>query len=102
LGPNDNRVGPESILASYRESDEKARREFDRVEYDSEVKSSDPSGITLMFLDKLCKSGEMHTFRCSQIVHFDDDEKIARIELREIAGESERLDEVRRRLMIAD
>jgi hypothetical protein len=96
VGPGDSRIGPESIVASYQESDEKARREFDIVEYDSEVELSDSIGITLMFFDKLRKGGETHVFRCSQVVYFDDDEKIAKIELREIAGERDRLNEFRR------
>jgi hypothetical protein len=96
VGPGDSRIGPESIVASYRESDEKARREFDAIEYDSEVESSDSVGITLMFFDKLRKGGDSHVFRCSQVVYFDEDERIARIELHEIAGEREKLNEFRR------
>jgi hypothetical protein len=85
------RVGPESICASYRENDERARREFDEVKYSSAPCAVDEGGIRLTFSDELQYGGATHTFRCSQMVYLGVDGKIDRIELQEIPGERDRL-----------
>jgi hypothetical protein len=86
-------IGPDAILASYRESDVRARRHFDTVDYRSETAVDELGGVRLTFFDELCHEGAAHTFRCSQIVYFDEHQMIARIELAEIPGERERLRE---------
>jgi hypothetical protein len=96
LAPGDTRLGPDDILANYRQCDEKARREFEDVAYSSEVAATSSRSVTLLFCDKLRARGRTHTFRCSQIVYFGQDDCIERIELREIAGERDRLNEFRR------
>jgi hypothetical protein len=95
LTPDGVYVGPDTILAKYRQSDEKARREFDSVEYSNEVSSTASGCAIVTFVDALRKCGAMHTYRCSQIVYFDEDEKINRIEHREIPGERKQLNEFR-------
>jgi len=91
LSDDDVRTGPEEILASYRESDARARREFDNVKYSSEATADESGGIRLVFTDELHCGGSVHVFRCSQIVYFGADGKIHRIEPLEIPGERERL-----------
>jgi hypothetical protein len=83
--------GPEAICDSYRESDLRARREFDSVTYDSEAEENSSGGVRLTFMDELRLGDATHTFRCSQIVYFDENQKIQRIVLAEIAGQRERL-----------
>ena len=88
-------IGPRAICDSYRESDERARRDFDSVVYRSEVTADASGGIRIDFLDELGSGNAKHTFRCSQIVYFDDNEKIDRIVLVEIVGERDRLNAFR-------
>jgi hypothetical protein len=85
-------VGPGAICNSYHESDLKARRIFDHVIYRSEAAPDESGGIRLTFFDDLCCGGATHTFRCAQIVYFDEDQKIHRIELAEVPGERGRLE----------
>ena len=89
----ENLVGIQAICDSYRESDEKSRRLFTSVIYRSEVTDGDSESIRLRFFDDLCCGSTRHTFSCAQIVYFDEDQKIKRIELDEISGERERLKE---------
>jgi hypothetical protein len=84
-------IGPRAICNSYRESDERARHDFDSVVYRSEVTADESGGIRLNFFDELGSGNAKHTFRCSQIVYFDENEKIDRIVLVEIVGERDRL-----------
>jgi len=42
-------IGPDAILASYRESDARARRSFDTVAYRSEATADELGGIRLTF-----------------------------------------------------
>jgi hypothetical protein len=86
-------VGPSAICDSYRESDVRARRVFDTVKYRSEATEDAFGGVRLTFFDELESGSARHTFRCSQIAYFDENQKIERIELAEIAGENDRLSE---------
>jgi hypothetical protein len=86
-------VGPAAVCSSYHESDLTARRIFDRVTYRSEAAADESGGVRLTFFDELCCGGATHTFRCAQIVYFDGDQKINRIESAEVPGERERLKE---------
>ena len=95
LTSDDTYVGCDAILAAYQASDEKARRQFDRITYSSDVSLAATGSATLTFVDELQKGDFSHTFRCSQIVYFDEDERIHRIEHREIPGELERLNDFR-------
>lgn len=88
-------VGRQSICSSYRESDVRAKYEFDIVKYRSEATAEASGGVRLVFYDDLALGDATHTFRCSQIVYFDENQKIVRIVLEEIPGERERLDSFR-------
>jgi hypothetical protein len=91
VSQSDVRVGTVDILQSYRESDAKARRHFDAVQYRSEAAANEPGGIRLTLFDELHCDGATHTFRCAQIVYFDGNRKIDRIELVELPGERQLL-----------
>jgi hypothetical protein len=93
VSPNDVRVGTVDILQSYRESDANARRYFDSVQYRSEAAANDSGGVRLTFFDELQCNGATHNFQCVQVVHFNGDQKIGRIELVELPGERKRLKE---------
>ncbi|MEX2091099.1 MAG: hypothetical protein WD971_00405 [Pirellulales bacterium] len=84
-------VGPAAIVESYRQSDARARLDFDSVKYRSEAVADESGGVRLTFFDEVGSHGVTHTFRCAQIVYFDGNRKIEPIELVEIPGERERL-----------
>jgi len=86
-------IGPKAICDSYRDNDAKAQRDFDSVHYRSDAAVNETGGIRLTFFDELRRGSATHIFRCSQIVYFDEDQKISRIELVEFPGERERLNE---------
>jgi len=93
ISANDVRVGADDILQSYRDSDARARRSFDSVQCRSEAAVNEFGGIRLTFFDELLCDGSTHTFRCTQIVYFDGDQKIERIELFELPEERNLLKE---------
>jgi hypothetical protein len=86
-------VGPISICESYAESDRQARRRFASVEYRSEADHVGSDRVRLTFFDEVRLGNASHTFRCGQIVYFGGDQKIIRIELDEIPGEREQLND---------
>ena len=96
LASDNTYVGRDAIIASYRESDEKADREFDRVTYSSDVSLGANGSAIVTFVDELQKCDATHTFRCLQIVYFGENERINRIEHCEIPGERERLTQFRK------
>jgi hypothetical protein len=91
VSADDVLVDPEAILASYHECDVKARRDFDQIKYRSEATADESGGVRLTFFDELRRGGATHTYSSTQIVYFDEQTRIDRIELREISGERDRL-----------
>lgn len=85
--------GREAIIESYRASDEKARRNFDRVTYRSTATARKIGGVGLTFFDELHHGSARHTYRCAQIVYFDGRGMIERIEHSEFPGERGKLEE---------
>jgi hypothetical protein len=89
--------GPTAIIETYRSNGESARREFDRIEYESAVHGLSDRSAEIHFVDRLCRNGEWHTFQCRQIVEVGGDGRIVRIEHVDLPGQREALAEYRRR-----
>ena len=85
-------VGPEAIIASYRESDEWGRSVLEHVVYESQVEESGDH-VTVTYIDRLSYHGETHEYRCRQHLWLDAPGRIVRILHEELPGERERLDE---------
>jgi hypothetical protein len=83
--------GAESIIHSYRESSNKARRIFDTVHYTSDVMSSSETTAELLFADHLEAKGKTHIYRSRQYLEFDRKGAIIGIQHEEIPGERDRL-----------
>ncbi len=84
-------TGRDAILATYVKSDINARKKFDRVEYESEVKPSDDGRYMIKYLDTLTHNNQVHEHRCEQVLSFDDEGLICRIEHVDLPGENEAL-----------
>jgi len=83
--------GAESIIDSYRESSDRARKLFDSVLYTSDVMSSSETTAELLFADNLEAKGKIHIYRSRQYLEFDRKGAIVRIRHEEISGERDRL-----------
>ncbi len=84
-------VGPEAIIASYRESAEWGRRVLDQVVYESEVQQAGDH-VAVLYIDRLTHHGETHVYRCRQRLWLDSAGRIVRIVHEELPGEREKLD----------
>ena len=84
-------VGPQAIIASYRESSDWGARVLDSVAYESSVRSV-PVGARVRFVDHITHRGQSHTYRCHQYLEFDAGGLITHILHEEILGEREALD----------
>lgn len=85
-------IGPEAIIASYRESDEWGRGVLEQVVYRSRVEQSSDH-VTITYIDQLFHHGETHEYRCQQHLWLDASGRIAQIVHEELPGEREKLDE---------
>ncbi len=85
-------IGPEPIIASYRESDEWGRGVLEQVVYQSQVEESGDH-VTVTYIDRLFQHGETHEYRCRQHLWIDATGMIVRIVHEELPGERERLDD---------
>ncbi len=86
-------IGPESIIASYRESAEWGRRTLEQVIYESQVEESGDH-VAVLYIDRLTHHRQTHVYRCRQHLWIDDTGRIVRIVHEEMPGERERLDEI--------
>ncbi|WP_430451673.1 hypothetical protein [Rhodopirellula europaea] len=87
----DNRYqGPTEIIASYQVNGD-AAKQFDSVEYQSEVVPQQNGQFCIHFTDRLSHRGHDFTFRCQQIVDVDETGKIACISHCDLPGQVEAL-----------
>jgi hypothetical protein len=84
-------VGPEAIIASYRESAEWGRRTLDQVVYESVVTQVE-NGLSVLYIDRITHGGATHEYRCRQHLWLNGAGKVIRIVHEELPGERERLD----------
>jgi len=84
-------VGPDAIVASYRESSEWAHDTFDEITWDSECAVDDDGRVRITFMDITDHRGEHHVYRCQQLVRFDETGLIDDIEHVSIEEEEQAL-----------
>jgi hypothetical protein len=86
-------IGPDAIVASYRQNAEAARRRFDQIEYQSRVEPGSPAAALITFIDRVRIGGAWHEYRCRQRICVGAGGLIEEIRHDEIAGEKERLEQ---------
>ena len=84
-------TGPDAIMSSYANNNEKAHTLFDFVAYESEILETTGNTALILFTDKISRQGQNHIHSCNQRLHFAADLKIEKIEHLEIKGENARL-----------
>ncbi len=86
-------IGPDAIVASYRQNAEAARGRFDQIEYTSSVELNSPAAAQIAFTDRVRLGGAWHEYRCRQRICVGAQGLIEEIRHDEIAGERERLEQ---------
>jgi hypothetical protein len=84
-------IGPEAIVASYRQNAVAARGRFAKIEYTSEVATAGPAEAVITFIDRVMLRGVWHEHRCRQHVRLGAGGLIEHIRHEELPGERERL-----------
>ena len=87
--------GPTAIIASYQANGGVAKQ-FDAVEYESDVDSVSGGQFRIRFRDHLTQRGRQHTFRCDQIIEMNASGLINRIEHVDLPGEVKALQNFKR------
>jgi ribosomal protein S18 acetylase RimI-like enzyme len=93
--------GPETIIQSYREGSDRAKRIFDHVDYGSEILRVDGNRVTVQFTDLIQIKGQTIVYSSKQHLEFGEDGLIIRIVHEEIPGELEALQATLKRLGVA-
>jgi ribosomal protein S18 acetylase RimI-like enzyme len=93
--------GPETIIQSFREGSNKAKRIFDQVDFGSEILRVDGNRVTVQFTDLIHIKGQSLVYSSRQHLEFGEDGLINRIKHEEIPGELEALEAVLKRLGVA-
>ena len=83
--------GPDAILASYRESTERAHRLLDGIRYESIVNVDEAGQVSIRYLDHISHAGVSFTHQCCQHLGFDEESRINHIRHEDLPGEPERL-----------
>lgn len=84
-------IGPDAILASYRENGDWAARTLDGIRYESAVRPGEEGGAVVEFIDHLEHAGMTHTHRCEQHLQFEPGGLISTIRHIDLPGEREAL-----------
>lgn len=85
-------AGPDTIIQSYRDASEKAKRLFDQIDYRSELTEIGADRVVVKFWDRLEVRGQTYLYSSKQQLTFGPSGSIIRIDHEEIPGERERLD----------
>jgi hypothetical protein len=94
--------GPSTIIESYRCTGDSANRDFDNVEYESNVRGLTDNVAVIHFIDHLYHKKEQFTFKCQQVIEVDDDGRITRIEHVDLPGQREALSEFMQQIGILE
>ena len=87
-------IGPDEILARYRDSSEWAHSAFDRIDYESSVELLDDDRVRVTFIDRITHAGETLEHEARQILRIDpEDEAIEGIKHVDLPEESEKIEE---------
>jgi len=84
-------IGPERIIAAYRNVAGWMKASFDKVSYRSSVRLG-AKGAVVTFVDDVERSGLPHVYTCEQELSFDAEGRIRRIVNVELPGEREAAD----------
>lgn len=84
-------VGRYEIIDSYRRNAQWAAENLDGIEYDNTVQALPNSGVCVTFIDHVSHRGLQHTYKCQQILRFDNDGLISSIRHVEIEAERKAL-----------
>lgn len=95
-------TGPAAIVAAYRAHGDWAARHLDEVTYESEVHARDDGEIRVRFTDHVRHAGVAHTYRCEQVLSFDDAGLIRAIRHVDLPGEASALQAFYVRAGLAD
>jgi hypothetical protein len=85
-------VGRGPIIDSYHENARWAERVLDEINYESDVRLLPDGRAEITYSDHIYHGGQRHSYRCCQILSFDEDGLIREIEHVELAGQREALD----------
>ncbi len=88
----DELIGPDAIIASYRQSDEWGRRVLDQVDYESEVQQSGDH-VAVLYIDRITHHGETLVYRSRQHLWLNEAGQVVKIVHEELPGEHEKLNE---------
>jgi hypothetical protein len=89
--PEGLQVGPDAIVASYRQNGASGRDRFEKIEYQSSVEGIGPAEALITFVDRVMLRGAWHQFRCRQRIRIGAGGLVEQIWHEEIPGERERL-----------
>jgi hypothetical protein len=90
--PKGTLVGRQAITASYRNASTWAKRNIQRVEYESAVRLGKDANAVITFIDHLEHAGVHHTYECEQTVYLDTRGHVYRIIHHELPGQREAVD----------
>lgn len=83
-------IGPDAIVASYRDSAEWASLTLEQVIYESEVQK-DGDDLSVLYTDHIMHQGQTHEYRSRQHLTINGEGKVIRIVHEELPGEREKL-----------
>lgn len=81
----------DAIMNSYKEKAEYAKKTFDTVVYESLVSQNEADQCEIIFTDIISKNTKAHSFKCKQILKFDEEGRISEIRHEDLPGERDRL-----------
>lgn len=84
-------IGPDAIIATYRDATEWAFAAFDEIEFTSSVAPESEHAARITFIDRLTKNSHQHQHTCQQSVTVDDAGRITHIAHIDLPGEAESL-----------
>jgi hypothetical protein len=85
--------GRDGVTQMYRMYAQEMGKMFDEIRYESEVEVIDGDTCRIVFTDSLRKGDSWHDTSTSQIVRFNQDGLVSRIEQRDIPGQAEAMRE---------
>jgi hypothetical protein len=94
-------VGPEAIVASYRDAGTWAKASISSVAYESSVRVASEDFAIVTFVDHLQDSGLRHSYSCEQSLSIRADGKIRRIVHLEIPDQREAADSFLRQIGVS-
>lgn len=86
-------IGPEAIVASYREASTWGKAHLDAFTYESVIRVVSGGCAVVTFIDHLEHQGRKHSYSCEQSIALRADDKICRITHQELPGQRDVLED---------